>query len=87
MSNAQISARVELSPYTNKVLKMLKAKYDLKDKSEAINKFTELYGEEVVEKEANEEYIKEMIRGVNEHLKKYKNRRMSSEELDALFEV
>ncbi|MDP1695606.1 MAG: DUF2683 family protein [archaeon] len=87
MESDTISARIELNSYANKVLAVLKAKYGLKDKSEAINKFAELYGNEFVEKEANEEYIKKMIEGVNEHLKKYKNRRMTSEELDALFEV
>ena len=87
MENAQIKARVELSPYANKVLAMLKAKYSLKDKSEAINKFAELYGDEIVEKEAKEEYIKEMINGVNEHIKKYGYKSMSSEDLDNLFEM
>lgn len=87
MKNEQISARVELNPYTNRVLAVLKAKYGLKDKSEAINKFTELYGEEIVEKEANEEYIKNMMAGVNEHFKKYGYKGMSFEELDELCEV
>ena len=87
MENKMITARVELDEYTNKVLAVLKAKYSLNDKSEAINKFVELYGDEVVEKEANDKYIKEMINGVNEHLKKYKNRRMTSKELDVLFEI
>ena len=87
METDTISARIELNGYANKVLAVLKAKYGLKDKSEAINKFAELYGNELVEKEANEEYIKKMIEGVNEHLKKYKDRRMTFKELDALFEV
>lgn len=87
MEQKLISARVELDSYTNKVLAMLKAKYGLKDKSEAINKFAELYGEDIVEKEAKEEYIKEMILGVNEHIKKYGHKTMSFEELDALCEV
>jgi dephospho-CoA kinase len=87
METEQISARVELSPYTNKVLAVLKAKYGLKDKSEAINKFAELHGEEIVEKEAKEEYIKEMIREVHEHFKRYGYKSMNFEELDALCEV
>lgn len=83
----QISARVELSPYANRVLAVLKAKYGLKDKSEALNKFAELYGDEVVEKNAKEEYVKEMIEGVNAHFKKYGRKSMSIEELDKLCEV
>ena len=84
MKNEQISARVELSPYANKVLVVLKAKYGLKDKSEAIDKFAELYGDEIVEKDANGEYVKKMIEGVDKHMKKYGHRKMSIEELDKL---
>lgn len=87
MENETISARIELNPYTNKVLAVLKAKYGLRDKSDAINKFAEVYGEEIVEKEAKEEYIKEMIAGVNEHIKKHGRKNMSFEELDAICEV
>lgn len=39
----------------------------------------------IFEKEAKDIYIGEMIEGVNEHLKKYKNRKMSVVDLDALF--
>lgn len=87
METNQVSARVELSEHTNRILGVIKAKYGLKDKSEAINKFAEMYGEEFVEKEANEKYIKEMINGVKEHLKKYGHKSMSIEELDALCEI
>lgn len=87
MGNAQISARVELSPYANKILAVLKAKYGLKDKSEAINKFAELYGDDIVERDAKEEYVKKMINGVNEYFKKHGHKSMNSEELDKLFEV
>ena len=34
-----ISARLNLTEYSNKVLNMIKIKFDLKDKSEALNKF------------------------------------------------
>lgn len=81
------SARVEISEYANKVLAVIKAKFGLRDKSEAINKFIELYGDEVVEKQANDEYIKRVIDIANAHLEKYKNRKMSLQELDQLCEV
>jgi len=74
-----IDARVKLDDYTNKVLAMLKVKYGLKDKSEAINKFAEIYGEEIIEREAKEEYMKEMIKGVNEHIKKHRYKAMKDE--------
>jgi len=82
-----ISARVELDEYANKVLAVLKAKYGLNDKSEAINKFAELYGDEIVEKEPKEDYVKHILEVTNKHLEKNKNKRMSLKELDALCEV
>ncbi|MBS3091463.1 DUF2683 family protein [Candidatus Pacearchaeota archaeon] len=87
MENKTISARVELDNYASKVLAVLKAKYNLKDKSEAINKFAELYGDEVVEKEPKEEYVKHILEVTNKHLERHKNKKMSIKELDALFEV
>lgn len=82
-----ISARVELDDYTNKVLGIIKIKFGLKDKSEALNKFIELYGEEVMEKEANEEYTKKVINLVKKHYEKYNNKKMSLQELDKLCEI
>jgi TRAP-type uncharacterized transport system substrate-binding protein len=79
-----VTARVELKPYSNKVLAVMKAKYSLKDKSEALNKFIEIYGEEVIEKEANEDYTKQIIETVDKHIKKYKSKKMTFEELDKL---
>lgn len=87
MEKNQISARVELSGYANKVLAVIKAQHGLKDKSEAINKFAELYGDEIVEKEASEDYVKHIIEVTNRHLEKHKNRRMTLKELDALCEI
>jgi len=79
-----VFARLELNGYTNKVLNVIKAKFDLKDKSEALNKFAELCGEELVEKEANDQYIKKLIEIEKNHIKKYKNRKMRMKELDKL---
>lgn len=87
MENNTISARVEITEYTNKVLAVIKAKFGLKDKSEAINKFIELYGDEIVEKQSNDEYTKKVIDIANAHLEKYKNKKMSLQELDNICEV
>ena len=87
MEVKNISARVELEEYTNRVLAVLKAKYGLKDKSEAINKFAELYGEEIVEKEPKDKYIKHILGVTNRYLEKHKNKKMSFKELDTLFEI
>ncbi len=82
-----VFARLKLNEYSNKVLNVIKAKFDLKDKSEALNKFAELYGDEVVEKEASDEYIKKIIEIDERHMKKYGDKNMSLKELDKLCEV
>ncbi len=87
MKNSTISARIELEEYANKVLGIIKIKYGLKDKSEAINKFIELYGDDVLELEASEEYTKKVVELTNKHLKKYGLKKMSVKELDNLCEV
>jgi len=79
-----VFARVILNEYTNKVINVIKAKFGLKDKSEALNKFVELYGEEIIEKEANDQYIKKVIEISERHLKKYGKKDMSIKELDKL---
>ncbi len=80
-----IDARVKLKPYTNRVLSVVKAKYELKDKSDALNRFVEMYGVQEVEPEVKESYVKKILAIVEEHHKKYGYRKMSDAELDKLF--
>jgi len=80
-----VDARVSLSEYTNRVLGVVKAKYGLRDKSEAINKFVEEYGAEEFEPQVKDSYVKKLQKIEKEHLKKYGYRNMGIKELDALF--
>jgi hypothetical protein len=82
MDNQTISARVELGDYANRVLGIIKIKYGLKDKSEALNKFIEMYGDDILEKEISEEYVKKLIEISKKHFKKYGYKKMSLQELD-----
>jgi len=79
------SARVVLEPYSNKVLNVVKAKYELKDKSEALNKFIEMYGKQEVEPEIKDSYVKKVLGIEKKHLSKYGRRKMGNKELDELF--
>lgn len=79
-----VLARMQLNEYTNKVLNVVKAKLGLNDKSEALNKFAEMFGNEFVEKEASDDYIKKIIQIDERHMKKYEKRAMSLKELDKL---
>ncbi len=82
-----VFARIELTDYANKVINVIKAKFNLRDKSDALNKFIELYGEEVVEQEANHIYVQKVLDIAENHLKKYGHRKMSLQELDRLCEA
>jgi hypothetical protein len=57
-----VQALVNVSEKANRVLNVLKAKYGLKDKSEAINKMAELYENELMEPELRPEYIEKALK-------------------------
>lgn len=65
-------ARVVLGEYPNRVLNVVKAKYGLRDKSEALNKFIEMYGPEEVEPEVKESYVKKILKAEKDYFKKHK---------------
>ena len=67
------------------MLGVIKEKFGLKDKAQALDKFTEMYGEEFVEKEVKEQVLKEMIKDCEKWEAKNKfNRKMTLKELDRL---
>lgn len=70
--------------YTSRVLGVVKEKYGLRDKGEAMDKFAELYGEGYVEEEVKEEYIRKILEIEDRHYRKNPNRRMTDRELDKL---
>ncbi|MCK5625195.1 DUF2683 family protein [Candidatus Pacearchaeota archaeon] len=86
MEQSTISARVNLNNYTNKILGIIKIKFGLRDKSEALNKFIELYGTDILERESTEEYTKKVIKIADKHFENYKNKKITQKELDLLFE-
>ncbi len=79
-----VYARITLNDYANKVLNVIKAKFDLNDKSEAINKFMDLFGDEIVEKEAKDQYLKKIIEIEKKPFQKYGQRKMTLHELDKI---
>ena len=67
-----VKAIININESTNRLLNILKAKYGLKDKSQAINKMAEQYEEEILEPELRPEYV-EKIKKIQKHgkFKKY----------------
>ena len=55
-----VKAIININESTNRLLNILKAKYDLKDKSQAINKMAEQYEEEILEPELRPEYVEKI---------------------------
>ena len=55
-----VQAIINISERANRVLNIVKAKYGLKDKSEAINIMAEKYEQEIIEPELRPEFIEKM---------------------------
>lgn len=79
--------RLNISEYTNRVLGVIKEKFGLNDKSQALDKFAEIFGDGFVEKTPKDQYIKRVIEIEKNYFKKYKNRRMTDKEFNELFEM
>jgi len=57
-----VKAIIDIDKETNKMLNILKAEYDLKDKSEAIEKLAKGFGEIIMESQMRPEYIRKLRR-------------------------
>ena len=55
-----VQAIVDIEDHTNRVSNIVKAKYGLKDKSEAIDIMAEQYEEQILEPELRPEYIEKL---------------------------
>ncbi|MFH1054835.1 MAG: DUF2683 family protein [Candidatus Altiarchaeota archaeon] len=53
-----VQAIINIEDQTNRVINMVKAKYGLRDKSEAINVMAQQYEEKVLEPQLRPEYVK-----------------------------
>ena len=82
MSEATLNLHV--NDYTNRVLGVIKEMFGLKNKSEALNKFVEIFGEQYVGKDVREDVVLDIIRSCDEHVKKHGMRKMTLTELKAL---
>jgi len=67
------TAIVELNDKTNRVVNIVKAMYELKDKSQAINKMAEEFENEILEMQLRPEYLKRLERIEKEKSLKVKN--------------
>jgi len=73
------TAIVKLDEEANHVINIVKAKYDLKDKSQAINKMAKEYEHQLLEPELRPEYVDKLRKIENE-------KSVSVKDVDAYFE-
>lgn len=52
-----VQAIINITDHTNRILNIIKAKHDLRDKSEAINIMAAEYEEEIMEPQLRPEYV------------------------------
>ncbi len=82
-----VNVNLTIDDYTSRVLGVIKEKFGLRDKAQALVKFAHLYGDEFVGEEVKEEVVKRIIEDCDAHIKKYGFRKMTEKELDKLLGV
>ncbi|TKJ17518.1 antitoxin [Candidatus Woesearchaeota archaeon B3_Woes] len=68
-----VKAIVNIEESANRILNIVKAKENLRDKSAAINLILNLYGKEMLEPELRPEFIKELLEAQKEETAKVKD--------------
>ncbi len=61
-----VKAIINIDESANRILNIVKAKENLKDKSEVLNLILKTYGKEMLEPELKPEFISELIKAQNE---------------------
>lgn len=61
-----VQAIISITEQTNRVLNIVKAKYGLNDKSEAIDKMAEIFEQESLEPELRPEYVEKALKIKNQ---------------------
>jgi len=82
-----VTMNVKANEYTSRVLGVVKEKYGLTDKGQALNKFVEMFGDEFVDREVKEEIVKEVIASCDRHIKKYGFRSRTTKDLRKMIEA
>lgn len=77
-------ARFELDKYTTRVLDVVKGKYGLKNRQQALERFVQEHGPEYAEMELDETLGKKLDSLVARHKSSHGRKVMSDDELDEL---
>lgn len=82
-----IQARFELDEHTARVLDVIKGKYGLKNRDEALRRLALETEDKYVELKANELVLRELDEIYEAHKKEHKNRKMTNKDLKRLLNV
>ncbi|MFW5852588.1 MAG: hypothetical protein ACOCUR_01015 [Nanoarchaeota archaeon] len=82
-----IQARFELDEYTKRVLDVIKGKYGLKNRSEALHRLISEYGQEYVDPQPNQMVLRELDVVYKTHQEKHGERKMTDAELKELLDL
>lgn len=82
---ASVNVNLYVDDYTNRVLGVIKEKYGLKDKSQALIYLAKKHGKEYADEVVKDEYVEKILKLEKEHEKKYGKRTMSKDDLNKLF--
>lgn len=77
-----VQARMDLDDYTIRVLDVVKGKFALKNKNDALNKFFELFGDHFIEPEFDEKETMVLMEEAAKYKTSKNKKRMTMEELD-----
>ena len=80
----KISMNLHVSEYASRILGVIKEKFGLKDKSEALEKFADLFGEEFIDKEVKDKVVVDVIKSCEQHINKHGHRKMDLKDLRKL---
>ncbi len=81
---SSVNMNVHVKPYTARVLGVIKEKYGLRNKDQALDKFAEMFGYEFVELDVKENVVREIIKTTEQHIKKHGLKPISDSELDKI---
>ena len=81
-----VTARIDINTNANKIINIVKARYDLRDKSQAIEKLTELYDDDFdANWEIKPSYVRKIKKIMKEMEKNPGKTYKSVKELDEVF--
>jgi hypothetical protein len=83
-----VNVNLYVDEYTNRVLGVIKEKYGLKDKSQALIYLAKKHGKEYADEVVKDEYVEKILKLEKEHEKKYGNKHgMNIKQLRGLIET